>query len=120
MTKTSKTSKAATTLEVKASDETNGLQDTNESDDEFRKRIGDAAWLTLEKQKTKTDEAKVVTALINRLEVVRQLPEVDPDVKTKQAQGGIQHFKDVDDRTMNVVIHKGELYKQEHKGDDNE
>ena len=103
MTKTSKTSKAATTLEVKANDETNGAQDETQNASE-----------------STTNETKEVAEPINRLEVVRQLPEVDPDVKTKQAQGGIQHFKDVDDRTMNVVIHKGELYKQEHKGDDNE
>lgn len=49
---------------------------------------------------------------IDRLELVRTLPEVEWAEESKQAQGGIEHFKDVDGRTMNVVVHGGELKKQ--------
>ena len=51
-------------------------------------------------------------AAIDRLDLVRELPEVAADVEAVQVKGGIEYFKDADRRTMRVVAHGGQLCKQ--------
>jgi hypothetical protein len=53
------------------------------------------------------------TAAVHRLERARSLPELAAGEKAKLVADGIQSFKDVDRRTMNVVIAGGTLHKQE-------
>jgi hypothetical protein len=50
---------------------------------------------------------------VNRLEVVRNLPEVDVDEDVIAVTGGIEAFKGEDRRTMRVVVYFGELHQQE-------
>lgn len=59
---------------------------------------------------TSSDEVSEV--VIDRLELVRELPEIAADVEAMQVKGGIEHFKDADRRTMSVVAHDGQLWKQ--------
>lgn len=61
---------------------------------------------------TDTSLDEVSDVVIDRLELVRELPEVAADIKAVQVKGGIEHFKDVDRRTMSVVAHDGQLWKQ--------
>ena len=49
---------------------------------------------------------------IDRLERVRALPEVDVSENVQQMTGGIEFFKDGDERTMRVCVFDGELCKQ--------
>lgn len=57
-------------------------------------------------------ENPVSEVVIDRLELVRELPEIAADVEAVQVKGGIEYFKDVDRRTMRVVAHGGQLCKQ--------
>lgn len=61
---------------------------------------------------TETSSDEVSEVVIDRLELVRELPEIAADVEAVQVKGGIEHFKDVDRRTMNVVAYGGQLCKQ--------
>lgn len=57
-------------------------------------------------------EDQASDAVIDRLELVRELPEIGIDIEAVQVKGGIEYFKDVDRRTMRVVAHGGQLCKQ--------
>lgn len=57
-------------------------------------------------------EDQASDVVIDRLELVRELPEIASDVEAVQVKGGIEHFKDADRRTMNVVAYGGQLCKQ--------
>lgn len=61
---------------------------------------------------TETSSDEVTEVVIDRLDRVRELPEVAADIKAIQVKGGIEHFKDADRRTMSVVAHDGQLWKQ--------
>lgn len=61
---------------------------------------------------TETFSDEVTEVVIDRLDRVRELPEVAADIKAIQVKGGIEHFKDADRRTMSVVAHDGQLWKQ--------
>ena len=65
-----------------------------------------------------SDADPIVTVIepiepVNRLEVVRKLPEVDADEDVIAVSGGIEAFKGEDRRTMRVVVYCGELHQQE-------
>jgi hypothetical protein len=75
---------------------------TDESNDDLSKPEADAE---------QVDEL-VSDVVIDRLELVRELPEVAADVEAVQVKGGIEYFKDADRRTMRVVAHGGQLCKQ--------
>ncbi len=50
---------------------------------------------------------------VHRLERAQELPEVAADAKAKPVADGIRSFKDIDRRTMNVVLVAAGLAKQE-------
>jgi hypothetical protein len=75
---------------------------TDESNDDLSKPEADVG---------KTED-QVSDVVIDRLELVRDLPEIAADIEAVQVKGGIEHFKDVDRRTMNVVAYGGQLCKQ--------
>jgi hypothetical protein len=76
--------------------------------------VGDEPNEDLSGPETSTDQTddQVSDIVIDRLELVRELPEIAADVEAVQVKGGIEHFKDVDRRTMNVVAYGGQLCKQ--------
>lgn len=76
--------------------------------------IADETNEELSKAEISTEQAEdqVGDVVIDRLELVRELPEIASDVEAVPVKGGIEYFKDADRRTMCVVAHGGQLCKQ--------